>query len=238
MATRIHWSAAERALINQALTEAFIASPMLTRREALSRAQLVLPYERRRKITDQAAFHERSVIEAAQVAAQKAPKPEPAPVSIPVVEQPPVNPLLKIFDDLLDALADRIAERLRPQMTQVEVKQHVNAEFEAEFKRYKAAYKSELTPPKPRKPSVLIIGLNGVQMTSVNRSYPEVKFTFMTGEEAVSRSQFHADHTILMTKFINHSAQNKYRQAPNLHYCNGGVSDLTTMLYMIQKAGV
>ena len=234
MVTRIHWSASERALINQALTEAFIASPMLTRREALSRAQLVLPYERRRKVTDQTAFNERVVIEAARVAALKAPKPEPTPVSAPVVEQPPVNPLLKIFDDLLDALADRIAERLRPQMTQAEVKQHIGAEFDTQFKRYKV----EATPPKPRKPSVLIIGLNGVQMTSVNRSYPEIKFTFMTGEEAVSRNQFHADHTILMTKFINHSAQNKYRQAPNLHYCNGGVSDLTTMLYMIQKAGV
>jgi hypothetical protein len=116
-------------------------------------------------------------------------------------------------------------------MTAPEVKQHINAEFETQFKRYKA----ELTPPKPRKPSVLIIGLNGVQMTSVNRSYPEVKFTFMTGEEAVSRNQFHADHTILMTKFINHSAQNKYRQAPNLHYCNGGVSDLTALLHVVQK---
>ena len=233
MNSRIHWTKIERAQINQALTEAFIASPLLTRREALRRAQLVLPYERRRKITDQTAFHERTVIEAAQVAALAAvpPKPEPAPVSAPVIEQPPVNPLLKIFDDLLDALADRIAERLRPQMTAPEVKQHINAEFDTHFKRYKA----ELTPPKPRKPSVLIIGLNGVQMTSVNRSYPEVKFTFMTGEEAVSRNQFHADHTILMTKFINHSAQNKYRQVPNLHYCNGGVSDLTALLHVVQK---
>lgn len=231
MNPRIHWTKIERAQINQALTEAFIASPLLTRREALSRAQLVLPYERRRKITDQTAFHERTVIEAAQVAALKAvpPKPEPEPVVAPVVE--PVNPLLKIFDDLLDALADRIAERLRPQMTMPEVKQHVNAQFEAHFKRYKV----EETPAKPRKPTVLIIGLNGVQMTSVNRSYPEVKFTFMTGEEAVSRNQFHADHTILMTKFINHSAQNKYRQAPNLHYCNGGVSDLTALLHVVQK---
>jgi hypothetical protein len=85
MNSRIHWTKIERAQINQALTEAFIASPLLTRREALRRAQLVLPYERRRKITDQTAFHERTVIEAAQVAALTAapPKPEPAPVSAP-----------------------------------------------------------------------------------------------------------------------------------------------------------
>jgi hypothetical protein len=231
MRTRISWTKIERAQINQALVEAFTASPLLTRREALSRAQLVLPYERRRKITDQTAFHERGVIEAAQVAAHKIvqSKPEPEPVVAPVVE--PVNPLLKIFDDLLDVLADRIAERLRPQMTFTEVKEHINAEFDTQFKRYKA----EVTPPKPRMPSVLIIGLNGCQMSVVTGKYLNVKFTFMTGEEAVSRHRFNADHTILMTKFINHSAQAKYRGAPNLHYCNGGVSDLTTLMHIIMK---
>lgn len=231
MKSRIQWSTSERAQINQALVEAFTASPHLTRREALTRAQLVLPYERRRKITDQTAFHERGVIEAAQVAAHKIAqsKPEPEPVVAPAVE--PVNPLLKIFEDLLDVLADRIAERLRPQMTMPEVKQHVNAQFEAHFKRYKV----EEAPAKPRKPTVLIVGLNGCQMSVVTGKYLDVKFTFMTGEEAVSRNRFNADHTILMTKFINHSAQAKYRGVPNLHYCNGGVSDLTTLMHMIMK---
>jgi hypothetical protein len=231
MKSRIQWTTGERALINQALVEAFTASPLLTRREALSRAQLVLPYERRRKITDQTAFHERGVIEAAQVAAHKIaqPKPEPEPVVSPAAE--PVSPLLKIFDDLLDALADRIVERLRPQMTFTEVKEHVNAEFETQFKRYKA----EVTPAKPRMPSVLIIGLNGYQMSAVTSKYLGVKFTFMTGEEAVSRNRFNADHTILMTKFINHCAQSKYRKVPNLHYCNGGVSDLSTLMHIIMK---
>jgi len=119
-------------------------------------------------------------------------------------------------------------------MTSTEVKEQVNAQFDTQFKRYKV----EAKPANPRKPTVLIIGLNGTQMARVSDSYLDVKFTFMTAEEAVSRNRANADHTILMTKFINHSAQNKYRQAPNLHYCNGGVSDLSTTLYMIQKAGV
>jgi len=232
---KIFWTSSERASINQALVEAFTADVNLVRREALTRAQLVLPFERRRKMTDQVAFQERTVIEAARNKAREIVNKKPEPVSAPVPAAEPVNPLLKIFDDLLDLLADRIAERLRPQLTQVEVKQHVNAEFEAEFKRYKAAYKSELTPPKPRKPSVLIVGLNGAQMTSISKSYPEIKFTFMTGEEAVSRNRLNADHTVLMTKFINHSAQNKYRTVPNLHYCNGGVSDLTTLMNVVMK---
>ncbi|MFM7009722.1 MAG: hypothetical protein ACKO0Z_10390 [Betaproteobacteria bacterium] len=231
-APKIFWNSRERASINQALVDAFAANFNLTRREALTRAQLVLPLERRRKMTDQVAFHERTVIDVAKEKAREVINTRPEPVKVPEpVAAEPANPLLKIFDDLLDLLADRIAERLRPQMTFTEVKEQVNAEFDTQFKRYKA----EVTPPKPRMPSVLIVGLNGCQMSAVTGKYLNVKFTFMTAEEAVSRNQFHADHTILMTKFINHSAQNKYRKVPNLHYCNGGVSDLSTLMHVIMK---
>lgn len=225
-APKIFWNSRERASINQALVDAFTADFNLTRREALTRAQLVLPLERRRKMTDQVAFHERTVIDVAREKAREVINARPEPVAAE-----PANPLLKIFDDLLDLLADRIAERLRPQMTFTEVKEQVNAQFDKQFKHYKA----EIAPAKPRMPSVLIIGLNGCQMSVVTSKYLNVKFTFMTGEEAVSRHRFNADHTILMTKFINHSAQAKYRTAPNLHYCNGGVSDLTTLMHIIMK---
>jgi len=232
-APKIFWTSSERASINQALIDAFVADMNLTRREALTRAQLVLPFERRRKMTDQVAFHERTVIDVARNKAREEakhkPTPTPEPVSAPAPE--PVNPLLKIFDDLLDVLAERIAERLRPQMTFTEVKEQVNAQFDTQFKRYKV----EVKPANPRKPTVLIIGLNGTQMARVSDSYLDVKFTFMTAEEAVSRNRANADHTILMTKFINHSVQNKYRQVPNLHYCNGGVSDLGTLMHIIMK---
>jgi hypothetical protein len=116
-------------------------------------------------------------------------------------------------------------------MTFTEVQQQVNTQFDTQFKRYKA----EVIPPKPRKPTTLIIGLNGCQMSSVSEKYPEVRFTFMTAEEALGRNKANADHTVLMTKFINHSVQNKYRKVPNLHYCNGGVSDLSTLMHVIQK---
>tara|TARA_R110000868_G_scaffold100562_1_gene276502 strand:- start:50 stop:757 length:708 start_codon:yes stop_codon:yes gene_type:complete len=231
-APKIFWNKSERAQINEALVEVFTGNLNLTRREALTTAQLVLPFERRRKMTDQVSFHEREVIEAARNTARMVVHSKPEPVKAPEpVAAEPVNPLLKIFDDLLDLLADRIAERLRPQMTFTEVKEQVNAEFDTQFKRYKA----ELTPPKPRMPSILIIGLNGCQMSVVTSKYLDFKFTFMTAEEAVSRNRATADHTILMTKFINHSVQNKYRQVPNLHYCNGGVSDLSTLLHVVKK---
>jgi len=229
MRTRIVWSNEEKAAHYERMVLLFKGKPNLGSKDAFREAQDVLPYERHRKVTDGTIFTHKALLLKARDEAKRNPIPEPEPVSAPAVE--PVNPLLKIFDDLLDVLAERIAERLRPQMTFTEVKEQVNAQFDTQFKRYKV----EAKPVNPRKPTVLIVGLNGCQMTRVSDSYPEVKFTFMTAEEAVGRNRANADHTILMTKFINHSVQNKYRQVPNLHYCNGGVSDLTTMMHMIQK---
>ena len=230
MRTRIVWSTEEKAAHYKRLVLLFKGNPALDSKTAFREAQDALRYERHRKITDGTVFNHKEMIAKARAEAKRDPIPQPAVIAAPVTAEP-ANPLLKIFDDLLDLLADRIAERLRPQMTFTEVKEQVNAQFDTQFKRYKA----EVAPAKPRMPSVLIIGLNGCQMSVVTSKYLNVKFTFMTGEEAVSRHRFNADHTVLMTKFINHSAQAKYRTAPNLHYCNGGVSDLSTLMHIIMK---
>jgi hypothetical protein len=231
MRTRIVWSNEEKAAHYERMVLLFKSKPHLDSKNAFREAQDVLPYERHRKVTDGTIFTHKALLLKARDEAKRNPIPAPEPVSAPAPAAEPVNPLLKIFDDLLDLLADRIAERLRPQMTFTEVKEQVNAQFDTQFKRYKV----EVKPPNPRKPTVLIVGLNGCQMSVMTSKYHDVKFTFMTGEEAVSRHRFNADHTILMTKFINHSAQAKYRTAPNLHYCNGGVSDLTTLMHIIMK---
>lgn len=230
MRTRIVWSKEEKAAHYERLVLLFKGNPTLDSKNAFREAQDVLRYERHRKVTDGTIFTHKAMLATARAEAKRDPIPQPVETVAPVAAEP-ANPLLKIFDDLLDLLADRIAERLRPQMTAPEVKQHINAEFDTQFKRYKA----EVTPPKPRMPSILIIGLNGCQMSVVTSKYLDFKFTFMTAEEAVSRNRATADHTILMTKFINHSVQNKYRQVPNLHYCNGGVSDLSTLLHVVKK---
>jgi len=232
MSTRIVWSTEEKAAHYERLVSLFKSNPGLNSKVAFREAQDVIAYDRHRKITDGTVFTHKVMLQKARAEAKQ--RLAPQPVAPGPVAAEPANPLLKIFDDLLDLLADRIAERLRPQMTFTEVKEQVNAEFDTQFKRYKA----EVTPPKPRMPSVLIIGLNGCQMSVVTSKYADIKFTFMTGEEAVSRNRLNADHTILMTKFINHSAQGKYRTAPNLHYCNGGVTDLSTLMHVIQKGAV
>lgn len=230
MRTRIVWSKEEKAAHYEHLVLLFKGNPTLDSKNAFREAQDAIRYERHRKVTDGTIFANKAMLAEARAEAKRDPIPQPVKAPEPVAAEP-ANPLLKIFDDLLDLLADRIAERLRPQMTAPEVKQHINAEFDTQFKRYKV----EVTPPKPRMPSILIIGLNGCQMSVVTSKYLDFKFTFMTAEEAVSRNRATADHTILMTKFINHSVQNKYRQVPNLHYCNGGVSDLSTLLHVVKK---
>jgi hypothetical protein len=227
MSTRIVWSTEEKAAHYERLVSLFKGNPGLSSKAAFREAQDVISYERHRKITDGTVFTHKDMLRKARAEAKQPPVPQPQPVKAPE----PVNPLLKIFDDLLDILADRVAERLRTQMTFTEVQQQVNTQFDTQFKRYKA----EVIPPKPRKPTVLIIGLNGCQMSSVSEKYPDVRFTFMTAEEALGRNKANADHTVLMTKFINHSVQNKYRKVPNLHYCNGGVSDLSTLMHVIHK---
>jgi hypothetical protein len=42
----------------------------------------------------------------------------------------------------------------------------------------------------------------------------------------------------LMTKFINHSVQGKYRHAPNLRFCNGGITDLSIVLKGIRLSNI
>jgi hypothetical protein len=60
----------------------------------------------------------------------------------------------------------------------------------------------------------------------------------MTGEEGLTRPQLLRAHTVLMTKFINHSVQGKYRKAPRLHFCNGGVTELRRVLEDIAQGVV
>ena len=91
----------------------------------------------------------------------------------------------------------------------------------------------KLTIRKPRRPTVLVVGLNGCQMETIKTYTPDLDYSFLAAEAAVSHNTINRDHTILMTKFINHSVQAKYRKHPNLHYCNGGVSELKHMLQVI-----
>jgi len=102
--------------------------------------------------------------------------------------------------------------------------------YDAAAARANAALRNAPSPQRAPRPGVLIIGLLGAQVTETIAAFPHLDITHMTGEEGLTRPALLRAHTVLMTKFINHSVQGKYRKAPNLHFCNGGVSELRRML--------
>lgn len=244
---RIVWTNFEKQLVSDSMVHFLVEHPSMTNKQVFASAQQALPYERRGKVTDQRVFSYKARINEARAAADKiiadrkkvvAAKPPEPPAPEPVKK---LDTLGEVFELFIDALADRIIDKM------IKAKQQVEERVEPEPKHddmLDAAFfggrlmdqlkgLSIRTPAKVKRPTALVIGLNGAQMECVKLSRPEVDFTFVSAEQALSHSTLNKEHTFLMTKFINHSVQGKYRKHPNLHYVNGGVSDLKTILHGI-----
>ena len=233
MSTRIVWSTEEKAAHYERLVSLFKSNPGLNSKVAFREAQDVIAYDRHRKITDGTVFTHKVMLQKARAEAKQRLAPQP------VAPEPVEMSLGELFEKLVEEITRRVTAEVRNALAQPSV--IVERGYAEDRPAGNAAQRERLLsakPSNPRKPTVLVIGLNGCQMSAVSAKYADIKFTFMTGEEAVSRNRLSADHTILMTKFINHSAQGKYRAAPNLHYCNGGVTDLSTLMHVIQKGAV
>lgn len=243
--SRIVWTNFEKQLVSDSLVHAFTENMGLTNKSALSRAQLALPLERRIVVTDQRAFSHKARITAARFKAGELRDAAKTVVSAKPPEPPAAEPARKldtlgeVFELFIDALADRILDKMVAAKQQVE--QRVRPEPTHDDMLDAAFFGGKLmrqlqglsirTPAKPLLPTVTIIGLNGQQVEAIKSNYPKAIYCFMTAEEAKTRPAQHNDHVILMTKFINHAVQTKYRKHPNLHYCNGGVSELKTLLH-------
>lgn len=193
-----------------------------------------------------------------KAAAKPAPAPAPEPTPEPVRK---LDTLGQVFELFIDALADRIMDKMIKAKQQHEEANEPSITLEELDKTFDRLYPEWKNAPlqktedvaaarfeqlfgnpmeqlnkltiRKKKPTVLVIGLNGHQMECVKQGRPEVDFTFITAEQAVSQYTFNKDHTFLMTRFINHSVQNKYRKHPNLHFVNGGVTELKTLLHGI-----
>ena len=236
---RTVWTNEEKRAVFEEATVICTLRPNLTNKALLAEAQQALPMERRLKITDQRVFSYKDRLSKARFDAMQVIKipevkePEPAPA--------PTEPVRKIdgLGDLFELLVDAIADRLMDKMIAAkELHEKMQEPVEEKPLAFGRGWLDELEnlsirskEAKVKKPTVFIIGLNGHQMECVKQTRPEVDFTFATAEQALSQYVIHRDHTILMTKFINHSVQTKYRKHPNLHYCNGGVSELKTLLH-------
>ena len=190
-------------------------------------------------------------------------KPAPAPAPEPPAPEPvrKLDTLGQVFELFIDALADRIMDKMIKAKQQHEEANEPSITLEELDKTFDRLYPEWKNAPlqktedvaaarfeqlfgnpmeqlnkltiRKKKPTVLVIGLNGHQMECIKNYMPGLDFTFVTAEQAVSHNTMNKDHTILMTKFINHSVQNKYRKHPNLHYCNGGVSELRHQLHIV-----
>lgn len=250
---RIVWTKDEKRAILDCMVDQCYVTPMLSNKSLLRNAQEeVIPFERRVKITDQRVFNYKNLINEARtraeehrekVAAKPAVKPPEPPAPEPVRK---LDTLGEVFELFIDALADRIMDKMIKAKQQVEKTQtleELDKVFDDLYPEWKKAplqpmpnpmeMLNKLTIRKPKRPTVLVVGLNGHQMECIKNYMPGLDYTFITAEQAVSHNTMNKDHTILMTKFINHSVQNKYRKHPNLHYCNGGVSELKHMLHIV-----
>lgn len=223
--TKIFWTKDEQDAIYAEMVRQLAANPLLRKEQVLEAAQLVLPKERRRKMHSSAVYRWRDMIDKARAAARAVPTPEPtpAPAAEPAQPKPQPDLLRAILEPLLEALADKIVER-------IELKA---AEFGGVQQNHVLRPKHNPVPPpseRVARTGVLVIGLLNQQAQTIINLFPHLEITCLTPEEALKRDALRRSYTVLMTKFINHSVQDKYRKAPSLLLCNGGVSELSAML--------
>jgi hypothetical protein len=244
---RIVWTKEEKKAMHDCMTDICYDSPNLTAKTLMGQAQegCIAP-DRRVVISDQRVFNYKALVQSARDKAiihrkhidlqrqQEAAAPRPEVTPSPVKQPDTIGDL---FEKLVEAITDRVLAKLNEKPPAEET--ITPAELDKTFDRmYPQTSPIEMLNrltirPKPRRPTVLIVGLNGVQMEAIRTYKPDIDYTFVGTEQALSMRAIQRDHTILMTKFINHSVQGKYRKHPNLHFVNGGVSDLKSMLHMI-----
>ena len=237
--SRIVWSHIEKGAVSARLVDVFRQHPNITRKEALRQAQEILHSSRWVVITDQRVFNFKIRIEEARhkarhlVLQESKKKPSEAvvahapilaPTPAPERRETPKGRLADILELLLDVVAESVAAR-------------VNRKILEAIPEAPVAHRPKHDPqpiPHPTgvaKPGVLVIGLLAGQAYAVISTWgTRLDLTFMTPEDAVHRPKLVRAHTILMTKFINHSVQDKYRKAPKLHFVNGGMGELGEVL--------
>lgn len=222
---RVVWNHEERAILFNEMVDLQIEHPDMVTKDVLARAQIRLPVNRRREVTYNMVFNYKYLVAKAGVLADKKRSDiEQEPV-------PPPGPVELSLSDMLEAVMQKFAV-----MVADEVVRRNPQGFHIQYPRAVAVEPEVVNevPDKPKTPGVLIIGLNGQQVTIVKSRFPHRDLMFVTAEDAKSYAPIRRDNTILMTKFISHAVQSRYRQAPNLQYCNGGVTDLTAMISRIR----
>jgi len=228
--SKIHWSHAERLLLRDEMTRLLLRGHKQGDTALLRDAQMIFPAERRRKIQGAVMSGMRGWIEDAKGLALErmdsaTPEPQSTPPAAPAPTQPDSASLAKILASLVEVLSDEIAQKVAEKLA-----------LRQECKLPTPVQAQAAAAERPNRPGVLIVGLLDGQAAAIMQVFPELNITHLTADEAVRREPVRRAHVVLMTKFINHSVQDKYRAAPRLHYCNGGVSALSATLTQILKS--
>jgi hypothetical protein len=218
--SKLFWSPEEWAQVRGEAVRLLVETPYLRKEQVLERAQSVLPEGRRRQATYSAVHRYKTFLEECRQLAKdqrQAPtKAEPAPVAS-------TDAILVALEGLLDKLADKIADRLAARLA-------VQVQTQTRTTTHNCC-PEPTTPPVPPRPTVLIVGLLGAQCHQIKNSFAHrLDITCLTSEEANVRATLHKEHTVLMTKFLSHPVQGKYRKHPGLRLCNGGTTELARIL--------
>lgn len=231
--TRIKWSADERAAIAAELVNVYVDNPYTNGYDAIMRAQRVLPKERQRSSMSKTmpTLYISEIAEAKLAASER----RKVIKALHAVPTPVVDPTLgDVFERMIDMIVRRVVAELRKPVPAEPPVAAPPAPTRTNTKE-----REQLLAPavKPDPINLLIIGLNGRQPDMIEDLEDKLgmDFRFLTSEEAATRPFLHRTHTVLMTRFISHAAQDKYRCASKLHYCNGSVSELRNLLIKIAE---
>ena len=225
---QIRWTESERAKLLDAMIAVFRREGQsVNNTKVLREAQLIaLPSERRRNIVGATVDSVKPLLNRARVAAVQ---PAAEPCSSPLVERP-----ADAMEMLLNSIADRIADRIAAQIADRVVSAMIGRHDSAATPPRPTTHNPEPEPEaRPSRIGVLVVGLLGSQATEISRMFPQLDLTFLSSQEARRGDVIRRAHTVLMTQFIGHDVQDRYRRAPSLHLCNGGLSSLAATLNTI-----
>jgi hypothetical protein len=237
---RIVWSKSERETVNHRLFELYCVKRDLPRKYALTLAQEALPAERRVVITDQRVFNYKMALEQAQTQAVKfnrrAPEakpekpPEPAapistPAPTPEARSDPTGGLAGVLEALLDAIADRVADRVAERVL-LQLPEHVPQRVPPAV----IAPQSAIGSGKAR-PGVWLLGVQSAMGFQLRDKYRErLDIDYLDSDEAARRNPSARAHIVMMTRFVSHSVQERWKKYGRFHHCNGGLTALEGIL--------
>jgi hypothetical protein len=240
--TRIHWTDEERNTVFNRMVDVYAEGRSSSRENILIKAQYDLPVGRRRKVYPAMLANLKSWMESARAESYNRVRDRKlTEVALAAkVEAPAPQPVELGTSELLEKLFDQLAKRVA-----TEVMSGISEQLSALQKTHqdpRPVIVNQTAPggwpqtTKPRRKRVTIIGLRGQQMSVIKQKYQDIDFTFLDVDDAVGRVPCEAEWTIVMTKFINHSVYAKYRSAPNMRHCNGGISDLGSIIQSIRNS--